>query len=236
MYPKDCVQHVVGSDDWWIKSDQKTSCRGALVTAFVPYVEHETYGFEPLGRKEASQHDSAIFKVAPLRVGQPIKRTELPVAAMPLHGSEVFAAYRAKMRPCLVIGSVSPSVDKSLTKGKPKLSTAPTMLIAPFYGVEQNSQRAGYNPRFIERVRHLGYPQFLWDKLPPDNRESLLRLDHLQPIGTGYGSYKLIGYRLGGDALEIVDGLFQWLIWNRLPEDGLIAMFREEFNSTFDNA
>ena len=228
MYPKDCVQHVVGSDDWWIKSDSKTPCRGALVIAFVPYVEQEPYGFEPLGRKEADQHDIAKIKVAPLRVGQPLKRTELPVAAMPLHGSEVFAAYRAKMRPCLVIGSVSPSVDKALTRGKPNLSTAPTILIAPFYGVGQDGQRAGYNPRFIERVRHFGYPQFLWDKLPPDNRESLLRLDHLQPIGTGRGSYKLIGYRLGRDALEIVDGLFQWLIWNRLPEDSLIAMFQKE--------
>lgn len=237
MYPKDCVQHVVGSDDWWIKSDQKTPCRGALVTAFAPHVDQEPYGFEPLGRKEESQHDSAIFKVAPLRVNQYLQRTELPVAAMPLHGSEVFAAYRAKRRPCLVIGSVSPSVDKSLTRGKPKHSTAPTILIAPFYGVEQDGQRAGYNPQFIKQVRRLKYPQFLWDKLPSNNQESLLRLDHLQPIGTGRGSYKLTGYRLGRDALEIVDELFQWLIWERPPpEDGLIAMFREDIVSIFDNA
>lgn len=228
MYPEDCVQHTVGSDDWWIESDRKTPYRGALVIAFAPQVEQEPYGFEPLGRKEASQHDSAKIKVAPLRVGQPLKRTRLPVAAMPLHGNEVWAAYRAKKRPCLVIGSVSPSVDKSLTRGKPKHSTAPTILIAPFYGVEQDGQRAGYTPQFIERVRHLEYPQFLWDKLPPDSRASLLRLDQLQPIGTGRGSYELTEYRLGRDALEIVDELFQWLIWERLPEDGLIAMFREE--------
>lgn len=236
MYPKDCVQQLVKPDEWWIKSDSKIPGRGALVTAFVPYVEQETYGFEPLGRKEASQHDSAKIKVAPLRVGQPLKRTELPVAAMPLHKGEVFAAYRAKMRPCLVVGSVSPSVDKSLTRRKPKHSTAPTILIAPFYGVEQDGQRAGYTPQFIERVRHLEYPQFLWDKLPPDNLDSLLRLDQLQPIGTGYGSYKLTGYRLGRDALEIVDELFQWLIWNKLPEDGLIAMFQKELTSIFDNS
>jgi len=236
MYPEDCVQSVVGSDDWWIESDSKTPCRGALVTAFVRYVDHDPYGFEPVRREEPSQHGSAIFKVVPLRVNQYVQRTELPVAAMPLHGSEVWAAYRAKRRPCLVIGSVSPSVDRELTKGKPKHSTAPTILIAPFYGVEQDGQRAGYNPRFIERVRHLEYPQFLWDKLPPDDRESLLRLDHLQPIGTGYGSYKLRGYRLGSDAIEIVDELVQWLIWNRLPEDGLIPMFREELASIFGNA
>lgn len=236
MYPEDCVQHVVGSDDWWIMNDQKSLCRGALITAFVPYVDHEPYGFEPVGREKPSQHDSAIYKVVPLRVNQYVQRTELPVAAMPLHGSEVWAAYRAKRRPCLVIGSVSPSVDRVLTKGKPKHSTAPTILIAPFYGVEQDGRRAGYNPQFIERVRHLEYPQFLWDKLPPDDRESLLRLDHLQPIGTGYGSYKLRGYRLGRDALEIVDELFQWLIWNKLPENSLIAMFQKELVSIFDNS
>lgn len=229
MYPEDCVQQLVKPGDWWIKSDSKTPCRGVLVIAFAPHVDQEPYGLEPLGRKEASQHGSARIKVAPLRIGQPLQGTELPVAAMPLHGNEVWAAYRAKMRHCLVIGSVSPSVDKSLTRGKPKHSTAPTILIAPFYGVELDGQRAGYTPQLIEKVRHLEYPQFLWDKLPPDNRDSLLRLDHLQPIGTGYGSYKLTGYRLSRDALEIVDELFQWLIWERPPpEDGLIAMFQKE--------
>ena len=135
-----------------------------------------------------------------------------------------------------MIGSVSPSVDRALTKGKPKRSTAPTILIAPFYGVKQDGQRAGYTPQLIEQVRHCEYPQFLWDKLPPDNEESLLRLDHLQPIGTGRGSYILTEYRLGRDALEIVDELFQWLIWDRLPEDSLIAMFQKEIASIFDNS
>lgn len=236
MYPEDCVQHMVGSNDWWIESASKTPCRGALVTAVAPHVDQEPYGFKPVGRKEPSQHDSAIFEVAPLRVGQPLQGTELPVAAMPLHEGEVWAAYRAKRRFCLVIGSVSPPVDKAFIRGKPKHSTAPTILIAPFYGVKQDGRRAGYNPQLIERVRHLEYPQFLWDKLPPDNQESLLRLDHLQPIGTGRGSYQLIGYRLGGYALEVVDELFQWLIWDRRTEDGWIAMFREEIASIPDNS
>ena len=35
MYPEDCVQSII-STDWWIESNEKTLCRGALVFAFAP--------------------------------------------------------------------------------------------------------------------------------------------------------------------------------------------------------
>ena len=87
---------------------------------------------------------------------------------------------------------------------------------------------------FVERIRHCEYPQFVWDKLPiggPD--ESILRLDHIQPIGMHYNSYDLSGYELGSDALEVIDEYIRWLIWGGVEEDSLIALYRSEIESTF---
>lgn len=232
MYPEDCVQSLI--DHWWVDNTDRVLCRGALVSAFVPHADQVPYTFEPVARTEATRHDSATIQVAPLRVGQPLKKTELPVAAMPLHLGEVWAAYRAKRRPCLIIGSPSRSVDHTLTRGMARHSTAPTVLAAPYYGVTREGSRGGYNPAFVERIRHCEYPQFLWDELPISGvEESILRLDHLQPIGTHHAAYQLSEYKLSNDALEVVDELFRLLIWGEIPEDSLIALYREEIRSTF---
>lgn len=235
MYPEDSVQSIVTPTDWWVRDENNEPCRGALILAFVSHVDQVPYTFEPLGRKEPDRHDSAEIRVAPLRINRPRRQTDLPVAAMPLHAGEVWAAYRAKKRPCLIIGSGGPSVDRGLTRGKAKYLTAPTVLAAPYYGATQDGKRGGYHPEFVERIRHCEYPQFLWDRLPIRGpEESILRLDQLQSIGAHYNSYESTGFRLGSDALEIVDELFQWLIWGGVPEDGLIMMYRKEIESMFD--
>jgi hypothetical protein len=234
MYPDDCVQSIVGSTDWWVKNNEQNLCRGALIFAFAPHVDQIPYTFEPLGRTEATRHDKATIRATPLRVDQPIKKVDLPVAAMPLHSGEVWAAYRAKKRPCLAIGSSSPSVDREVTKGMAKHSTAPTVLAAPYYGATRNSKRGGFKPEFVERIRHCEYPQFLWDRLPISGpEESILRLDHLQPIGTAQNSYQLSDYKLSENALEVVDELFQWLLMGGVYPDSLIAMYREEIETVF---
>ena len=235
MYPEDCVQSIIDPSDWWIENKEKNLCRGALIFAFAPHVDQVPYTFEPLGRKEADQHGSARVKVTPLRVNQPLKGTDLPVAAMPLYAGEVWAAYRAKKRPCLVIGSGSMSVDQKLTIGMAKHSTAPTILAAPYYSAIGDGKRGGYKPALLERIRHCEYPQFLWDCLPVSKKthESILRFDHLQPIGTHHDSYQLTEYKLSSGALEVVDELLQWLVWGGVHEDSLIAMYREEIESIF---
>ena len=234
MYPEDCIQSIIQPTDWWVKNEEKKLCRGALIFAFAPHVDQVPYTFEPVGRTHADQHDTAILRVAPLSVKQPRRQTDLPVAAMPRFAGEVWAAYRAKKRPCLVIGSNNPAVDRALTRGMANRSTAPTVLVAPYYGADRNGKRAGYKPEFIERVRHCEYPQFIWDRLPiSGSAESILRLDHLQPIGTHNNSYDMSEYKLSNSALEIVDELVHWLLYGGVSTDSLIAMYRNEIEETF---
>lgn len=62
--------------------------------------------------------------------------------------------------------------------------------MAPFYGADRDGRRGGWNPLFLERIRRGEYPQYLWDKLPVGTqvKESVLRLDHLQPLGGHAGA------------------------------------------------
>jgi hypothetical protein len=234
MFPDDCVQSIIGADKWWERNGEQGVCRGALIFAFVPHVDQVPYTFEPIGRTDPTRHDDAIVRVSPLKTNLPLKPTDLPVAAMTLHAGEVWAAYRAKKRPCLVFSTGSPLVDRTLTRGTPNSSTAPTLLVAPYYGARKSAQRTGYKPEFVERVRHCEYPQFVWDFLPiPGGEESILRLDHLQPVGAQPTSYMLSNYRLSADAMDIVDELLGWLVWGGVEPDSLIALYRSEIEETF---
>lgn len=235
MFPDDSIQSIITPSPWWEKSDGKKLERGRLIHAFAPYVDQVPYTIKPVGRMRASRHDSARLDITPLRIKERPAKESLPVAAMTLHKSEVWVAYRAKKRPCLVFGNSSPPVSDSLRRGMPKRSTAPTVLVAPYYGVDRNGTRAGYNPELVERIRHAEYPQFFWDKLPISGpEESVLRLDHIYPVGTHYLSYELSNYKLSYNAMEIMDDLFHWLIWGGVPEDSLILDYRKEIEAIFD--
>ena len=168
MYPDDCIQSIIATPrEWWITNKSRQLCRGALIFAFIPHVDQTPYSFEPVGRKRADEHREARIRVTPLKVNNPLIQTELPVAAMPLNRGEVWAAYRAKVRPCLVLGSIdTPTVESNLVRGMPKYLSAQTILVAPHYGADKNGKRAGYNPEFVERIRHCEYPQFIWNPLP----------------------------------------------------------------------
>lgn len=103
------------------------------------------------------------------------------------------------------------------------------------YGVDQDGTRAGYNPPLVERIRHAEYGQFFWDKLPTTDgpKESILRFDHLQPIGTNCNSYELTGYRLSDKAMGLIDDWLTWLIWGGVPVDSEIILYRELIADVF---
>lgn len=234
MFPDDCIQAIISIDGWWEENKSKNICRGALLFAYIPHVDQTPYQFVPIGRNEPTQHQNAKVKVEPLKVGQPLKQPDLPVAAMAKQRDEVWSAHRAKVRPCLVISSNTPRVNKELTRGKPKHATAPTILVAPYYGIDKSIQRAGYTKEFVELVRHCEFPQFIWDCLPIKGpKESLLRLDQLQPIGSHYNAYNLTTCKLSEEGMNFIDDMLKWLIWGGYSEEGDLNAFKELIEEQF---
>ena len=233
-YPDDSLQNIVSNGSWWEETKETKLARGDLVFAFIPHVDQTPYVFTPVGRDIPTEHSRALVKVEPLKVGAPLKQYDLPVAAMPLFKNEVWSAHRAKRRPCLVLSVECTQVDKELIAGKPKSSTAPTYIVAPYYGVDAGRKRAGYSEAFTERVRHCEYSQFLWDKLPVNGAdESILRLDHIMPIGAHYHSYQHTGFRLSQEAMSVVDDFLLWHLHGGVPEESLILEYRDILDECF---
>lgn len=233
VYRTDSVQNIVTS--WWEESSGNELKKGSLIYAFVPHVDQVPITLTPKGRKEAEQHDKAIVYITPLRIKDHRPKENLPVAALSLNEGELWTAYRAKKRPCLVLGTEQPKVDDKLRRDMPRKLTSPTILVAPYYGVDKDGKRAGYNPQLVERIRHAEYPQFLLDQLPIGGpKESILRFDHIQPIGLHYYAYEHSGYSLSDEAVELIlDDWLQWLFYGGLPSDSFLLDYQREIISIY---
>jgi len=129
-----------------------------------------------------------------------------------------------------VLGAVDQRLIKaSLIRGMSKWKGHLFFWVAPFFGVKQEA-RDGYNPDFVERIRHGDYRAFFWDSLPIDDGEgSILRLDQVQPVGYEHQSCKHLGWRLSKQALAIMDEWLNWLIHDTLPDNEL-SSFRKLVN------
>jgi hypothetical protein len=100
-------------------------------------------------------------------------------------------------------------------------------LVAPYYGAEQSGTRGGFTPEFVKRIRRCEYPQYLWDVLPiSGSSESILRLDHVQPISRLANSYEILPHRLSEEAMEIVDTHLAWLLTGNLRAETILADIR----------
>jgi hypothetical protein len=101
--------------------------------------------------------------------------------------------------------------------------------VAPYYGIDRGAKRAGFPEALITRIRRCEYPQFFWEKLPLAGKPeaSLLRLDHIQPLGRHHDSYEWKEYCLSDDAVLILDEWLHWLLEEDLPEESVLSDFRE---------
>jgi len=232
-FPTDSIQDVVNV--WWEKCGKDELKRGALIRAFVPHVDQIPNTLIPVGRKEADEHSKAIIEIAPLRISTPRSKATLPVAALSIPDDELWTAYRSKKRFCLVIGTKQPYVEDVLRRNMPKKLTSPTLLVAPYYGANPDGKRAGYNPELVDRIRHAEYPQFILDYLPiPDSEQSILRLDHIQPVGLHYHAYEHTGFCLSDEAVELIlDDWLQWLFYGGLPANSLILDYQKEIIAAY---
>lgn len=216
---------AVGS--WWTEVEHKQLCRGRLIEAFVPHVGLTPMTLEVQGRSTPTAHERALFTLAPLRIKSPPRAPTIPVAALPAVGGEVHAVYRTKKRPALVLSTGGDDLPLEVTRSL-GWQVARTVIVAPYYGVEQSGKRGGWPLEFVRRISRAEYPQYAYDMLPiQGSKESILRLDHLQPIGRHHESVDLTTFVLSSEALLVIDEWLVWLVTGTLREDGILTMLRD---------
>lgn len=224
-YPEDSIQYYC--DSWWEPDTNKEPQKGSLIFAYVPHVDQIPNTLVPIGRESPTSHDKALFEIGPLGFKDRNKRPALPVAALPNADDERWSVYRAKMRPMLVIAQGCKIPDE-YRRNKPKHQTSLTLTAAPYYGIRHKSDnsagfRTGFHLEFIKRIKKGAYPHYIWDHLPhPNGEESLLRLDHLQPIGSHYQTIMQAGYRLTKEAMDILDEWIRWYLYDVIDQGGTL--------------
>jgi hypothetical protein len=213
-YPDICPQNLV--EPWWEEDTSDSFKSGRLVWAFLPHVDQVPYKVEPVGRDEPKEHQTGIMSVKRFKIGAPARKKDLPVAAMPVFDKEMLCIYRTKKRPAIIISKGGAFVEKRLTKGKLENRTNRTVLLAPSYSVQ-----GSFNEKFCERVRRCEYPQFMWDDLPIGGTEkgSIIRFDHLQPVGRSKNTVKFTKYCLSEKAMTFIVNWVDWLISGYMDEN-----------------
>jgi hypothetical protein len=192
---------------WWTSTEEGAIRPGRLIWAYVPHVDQHPYVVVPEGRTDPEDHASADYRFQPFNIKSPPSDAKLPVAGLPHYPDEVRLVYRAKKRPLLVLSGSGSPVEAALRVGAARYQTNPTILAAPYYSCESR-----WKKEFVERIMRCSYPQYMFDILPvPGGRESILRLDHVQPIGAHSEAYEPTGFKLTARALELVEQQFRWL-------------------------
>lgn len=214
----ECVHDFISP--WWVKAEDAIIAPGRLLWAFVKHVDQQPMALVAKGRTDdAGQHALAECEIVPINSDKLFVRSQLPVASLPCYEREVRAVYRAKKRPVLALSLPGAQIDRQALgfKGKPQNLTAKTILVAPYYGVDEGTgRRAGWPQAFVSRVKRCEYPQFAWDSLPISQvKESILRLDHIQPISSLHIAYEPTEWTLSEEALRVMQ---EWVAWHLLGE------------------
>lgn len=144
-----------------------------------------------------------------------------------LRAGEEFVVIRAKKRPVVLIQPPDPqlrAIDTRGYTGRVVRDLAPVALC--FGAVHERTQESRFLPEFIDRVRRLEYPQFLF--LPaaggPLYVDSILRLDEIQSVFAT--NLEPLPFRFTEDVLDIFLGQLAFFLGGQLPN--AFTLWREE--------
>ena len=231
-YPERSAQSLVGGD-WWIRKESTDICRGRLIWAFIPHVREEPWILELTGRGEARSHSNPTYTLHTQSVFRPPDRPTLPTAVWPAFENEHLTVYPAKSRPALVISTGGTDVPDEFRKATARWITAPTILVAPYYGAAQSPTRGGWPQQLVERIIECEYPQFIWDIVPArrEPEESVLMLNRIQPIGNHRNSVQVLPFCLGDGAKELLNEWITWLTTGLMDDAGVLPDIQSELKS-----
>ncbi len=225
------VRDLINSS-WWETCDRgEPVAKGRLVWAFVPHVDQIPYALIPEERSSATEHKTAKVTIAQCRITERVQPNQLPVAALPQRDGERWIVQRAKIRPCIVVADGGGQVVKA-ERGGSKWQTAPTLLVAPAYGAEITPTRAGWNEKLVRRIGNAEYPQYMLDELPLKGAgQSVVRLDHIQPIGNHHQTHDATEYKLSAEATKLLDEWVNWYRSGALDSSSALYTIREQLMS-----
>ena len=155
--------------------------------------------------------DGKMSSASDFNIGKPAKpfKPKPALYSPELASTEEFLVVRAKLRPVILIAPPDPALATIPSQGR-KVAHNLGPVALSFSAVN----KAGYSkfhPTFIERVRVLEYPQFLF--LPaggPLDADSLIRFDELQSVAES--NLQATGYSLNDELISVLKSQLCFLL------------------------
>jgi hypothetical protein len=149
--------------------------------------------------------------------GKDAFRRNIPLASPKLETNEEFLVVRAKTRPVVLVMPETPSfgIDNRGYRGKVQRRLC---LVGQVFGlVDAKTNRAEFNPSFVDRVRRMEFPQLMFIPACPGfvDVDSLLRLDEFQSVFTP--NLDPTQLALGDEVAGILRGQLQFLLTGKGP-------------------
>jgi hypothetical protein len=133
-------------------------CGGQICHTPVSYSYENREVWRPVGY-DGTQTSAEAFRI--YAAGTDAYQKRFPLTTPHLQTDEEFPVIRAKRRPVLLIRPAPPVVGVRPLSGGSRISW-PLAIVAPIYSVERKTGESKFPALFIERVRCLEYPEFLF--------------------------------------------------------------------------
>jgi hypothetical protein len=170
-------------------------------------------------RFDASKTQATDFSIV-ARPGDAYKQTTT-IHSPRLEPYEEFPVIRAKFRPVVLLVPDPPEVDIRDLRGGGRINRH-LCLVAPCYGVVDAMGKAKYRQDFIDRVRLLEFPQFMFlPEAPSMQKDSLLRLDSIQHVF--HNELEATRWALSEEIQKILRGQIAYLLTAAYEGDYKVA-------------
>jgi hypothetical protein len=166
---------------------------------------------------EPTKTMASAFQI--VAAGQDAFRRTLPLGSPKLETNEEFIVVRAKRRPVLLIQPETPwlGIENRGYRGRIQRRRC---LVAQIFGLaDTKTGETMFSPSFVERVRKMEFPQFMFIPRYAGMFEvdSVLRLDELQSVFTPHLEPKQ--YSLGDELTSVLKGQIQFLLTGAGPSE-----------------
>lgn len=200
-----------------------TVMRGQICFVHIGYTRENLEVWRPVAQ-DASRTTGTAFELVPAP-GDAFKRPS-PLVNPRLETHEELLGVRAKRRPVIFIGAAPGPADIAPLRDGGRVHRRLAVVIPVYSLVNRLTGAAKYPPEFIERLRTLTYPDFLY--LPPCPGilavPSYARVGELQAVYQPHLDHR--DARLVPDALGILQDQLDWLTTGTY--EGLLELYREQ--------
>lgn len=204
-------------------SFRKERVRGQLCRTFITYPTENLEFWRPV-RYDVSRTLATEFRITP--AGHDAFARASPLHTPPLKTNEEFVVVRGKPRPVIVVSPAPAHPGVQPIRGGGQIYRRMALVVPIFGLVDRITGQLKYPEGFVDRVRILEFPEFLYlpTRLPVLPSPSIARLSEMCAVYEPHT--EPMDLRLSQEVQRIFEGQLQYLFTGQLGER--CSVYREQ--------